>query len=218
MSSPWCCRVAEHWRLPAESYEGRTRLASGRSGWPAFRSAHAAIIAGSPEGDACNGCANSGRRSAPFRSNGRRRKASDAPPFAFDIDSVRNAMAATRALVRASPISSSRVSGRRSGRVLGDAATSFDDTAPLRHTLEPGRLRRLNSGERRVSVARSRSAPATRPTSTTAERRARSEAFHGFRRSAAGIPAVEIDGEHYWDGGVVFNTGLARVRPASVTR
>ena len=33
----------------------------------------------------------------------------------------------------------------------------------------------------------------------------------GQRRAAAGFPAVEIDGEHYWDGGLVSNTPLQYV-------
>ena len=33
----------------------------------------------------------------------------------------------------------------------------------------------------------------------------------GQRRPAAGFPAVEIDGEHYWDGGLVSSTPLQYV-------
>ena len=33
-------------------------------------------------------------------------------------------------------------------------------------------------------------------------------ARHGQRRIAAGVPAVEIEGEFYWDGGLVSNTPL----------
>ncbi len=35
---------------------------------------------------------------------------------------------------------------------------------------------------------------------------------------AAGLPAVEIDGEYYWDGGVVSNTPLSRVLTAEPRR
>jgi NTE family protein len=34
-------------------------------------------------------------------------------------------------------------------------------------------------------------------------------AHHGERGLAAGFPAIEIEGEHYWDGGLVSNTPLA---------
>ena len=33
-------------------------------------------------------------------------------------------------------------------------------------------------------------------------------ARHGEQRAAAAFPSVEIDGEHYWDGGIVSNTPL----------
>ena len=31
---------------------------------------------------------------------------------------------------------------------------------------------------------------------------------HGERGAAAGFPPIEIDGEHFWDGGVLSNTPL----------
>jgi NTE family protein len=45
----------------------------------------------------------------------------------------------------------------------------------------------------------------------TAERRLRPEHFMASGALPPGFPAVEIDGEYYWDGGKVSNTPLARV-------
>ena len=88
-------------------------------------------------------------------------------------------------------------------------AMSFYDTAPLKQTLE--RLvdfDRINSGETRFSVG------AVNVTTGN---------FHYFDNTThtidarhimasgalpPGLPAVEIEGEYYWDGGVVSNTPL----------
>src|SRR5258705_4372351 len=77
----------------------------------------------------------------------------NALPFAFDINSVRNAMAATRALVQGQPgFFKPRFPSPLWSPFSGDSATSFYDTAPLHRTLE--RLvdfDPLNSGEVRIS-------------------------------------------------------------------
>ncbi len=120
----------------------------------------------------------------------------NALPFAFDISSVRNALAATRALVQGQPgFFKPRFPSPLWSPFSGDSATSFYDTAPLHRTLE--RLvdfDRLNSGEVRISVG----AVNVRTGNLTGA-------------LPPGFPAVEIEGEHYWDGGVVSNTPLSRV-------
>src|SRR5438105_8655095 len=78
----------------------------------------------------------------------------DTMPFAFDLRSLHNAMAAMRALFRGQPgFFKPRFPSPLWSPFSGDAATSFYDTAPLQRTLE--RLvdfDRLNSGDVRVSV------------------------------------------------------------------
>ena len=94
----------------------------------------------------------------------------------------------------------------------GDAATSFYDTAPLRDTLE--RLvdfDRLNSGDVRVSVGAVNIRSGNLVYFDTAQRRLRAEHFMASGALPPGFPAVEIDGEYYWDGGMVSNTPLSRV-------
>src|SRR3546814_18731531 len=45
----------------------------------------------------------------------------------------------------------------------------------------------------------------------SAERRLRAEHFMASGALPPGFPAVEIDGEYYWDGGLVSNPPLSRV-------
>ena len=93
-----------------------------------------------------------------------------------------------------------------------DAATSFYDTSPLRDTL----LRlvdfdRLNSGDIRVSVGAVNVRSGNFVYFDTAERKLGPEHFMASGALPPGFPAVEIEGEYYWDGGVVSNTPLPYV-------
>ena len=137
----------------------------------------------------------------------------NALPFAFDIHSVRNALAAMRALVQGQPgFFKPRFPSPLWSPFSGDAATSFYDTAPLQKTLE--RLvdfDRLNSGEVRVSVGAVNVRTGNLTYFDTAERRLGPRHFMASGALPPGFPAVEIEGEHYWDGGVVSNTPLSRV-------
>ena len=137
----------------------------------------------------------------------------NALPFAFDFNSLHNAMAAMRALFQGQPgFFKPRFPSPLWSPFSGDAATSFYDTSPLHRTLEKlVDFDRLNSGEVRVSVGAVNVRTGNLTYFDTAERRARAKTFHGLRRLAARLPAVEIEGEHYWDGGVVSNTPLSRV-------
>jgi NTE family protein len=137
----------------------------------------------------------------------------DALPFAFDIHSVRNALAAMRALVQGQPgFFRPRFPSPLFSPFSGNAATSFYDTAPLHQTLE--RLvdfDRLNSGEVRVSVGAFNVRTGNLTYFDTAERQLGPKHFMASGALPPGFPAVEIENEHYWDGGVVSNTPLSRV-------
>jgi len=137
----------------------------------------------------------------------------NAMPFAFDMRSLHNAMAAMRALFQGQPgFFKPRFPPPFWSPFAGDGATSFYDTSPLTQTLE--RLvdfDRLNSGEVRVSVGAVNVRTGNLTYFDTAERRLGPKHFMASGALPPGFPAIEIDGEHYWDGGVVSNTPLSRV-------
>jgi NTE family protein len=134
-------------------------------------------------------------------------------PFAFDLRSAHNTAAAMRALLMGqSGFFKPRFPPPFLSMFAGDAATSFYDTAPLRDTLQ--RLvdfDLLNAGAVRVSVGAVNVRNANLVYFDTAERRLRAEHFMASGALPPGFPAVEIDGESYWDGGMVSNTPLSRV-------
>ncbi|MET1026339.1 MAG: patatin-like phospholipase family protein [Dongiaceae bacterium] len=134
-------------------------------------------------------------------------------PFAFDLRSVHNTAAAMRALLMGqSGFFKPRFPPPFLSMFAGDTATSFYDTTPLRDTLE--RLvdfDRVNSGEVRVSVGAVNIRRGNLVYFDTAERRLRAEHFMASGALPPGFPAIEIDGEYYWDGGMVSNTPLSRV-------
>jgi NTE family protein len=137
----------------------------------------------------------------------------DALPFAFDMRSLHNAFAATRALVQGQPgFFKPRFPPPFWSPFTGDAATSFYDTTPLQQTLE--RLvdfDLLNSGEVRVSVGAVNVRTGNLIYFDTADQPLGPKHFMASGALPPGFPAVEIEGEHYWDGGVVWNTPLSRV-------
>ncbi|WGS19878.1 MULTISPECIES: patatin-like phospholipase family protein [unclassified Bradyrhizobium] len=137
----------------------------------------------------------------------------DALPFAFDLRSMHNAFAAMRALFQGQPgFFKPRFPPPFWSPFSGDGATSFYDTSPLNQTLE--RLvdfDRLNSGEVRVSVGAVNVRTGNLTYFDTTERRLGPKHFMASGALPPGFPAVEIEGEHYWDGGVVWNTPLSRV-------
>jgi NTE family protein len=94
----------------------------------------------------------------------------------------------------------------------GDSATSFYDTSPLVPTLQRFvDFDRLNGGETRVSVGAVNVRTGNLVYFDTAERRLGPKHFMASGALPPGFPAVEIEGEHYWDGGMVSNTPLSRV-------
>ena len=94
----------------------------------------------------------------------------------------------------------------------GPEATSFYDTGPLRETLE--RLvdfDRINAREVRVSVGAVDVETGNFAYFDNANTVLRPEHFMASGALPPGFAAVEIDGRHYWDGGLVSNTPLLEV-------
>ena len=91
-------------------------------------------------------------------------------------------------------------------------ATSYYDTAPLKSTLE--RLidfDRINAGATRFSVGAVNVQSGNFAYFDTTTHRIRVEHIMASGALPPGFPAIEIDGEFYWDGGLVSNTPLAWV-------
>jgi NTE family protein len=88
-------------------------------------------------------------------------------------------------------------------------ATSFYDTRELKRTLE--RLvdfDRLNAGATRFSAGAVNVRTGNFVYFDTTTHVIRPEHIMASGALPPGLPAVEIDGEHYWDGGLVSNTPL----------
>ena len=90
--------------------------------------------------------------------------------------------------------------------------TSFYDTAPLKSTLE--RLvdfDRINAKETRFAVGAVNVRTGSFAYFDNATTKIRAEHVMASGSLPPGFPSVEIDGEHYWDGGLVSNTPLEYV-------
>ena len=88
-------------------------------------------------------------------------------------------------------------------------ATSFYDTSSLKSTLE--RLvdfDRINAGEMRFSVGAVNVSTGNFVYFDNQTHEIRPEHIMASGALPPGFPAIEIDGEHYWDGGLVSNTPL----------
>ena len=92
----------------------------------------------------------------------------------------------------------------------GPHTASFYDTRPLRATLERFvDFDRINgAAEMRVAVGAVNVRNGNLVYFDNAERTLRPEHFMASGALPPGFPAVEIDGEFYWDGGLVSNTPL----------
>ena len=89
------------------------------------------------------------------------------------------------------------------------AATSFYDTKHLKHTLE--RLvdfDRLNAGMTRFSAGAVNVRTGNFVYFDTSTHKIAPEHVMASGALPPGFPAIEIDGEQYWDGGLVSNTPL----------
>jgi len=94
----------------------------------------------------------------------------------------------------------------------GPAAISFYETAPLKATLE--RLvdfDRINAGETRLSVGAVNIRTGNFAYFDNRQVRIRPEHIMASGALPPGLPPIEIDGEFYWDGGLVSNTPLEYV-------
>ena len=90
-----------------------------------------------------------------------------------------------------------------------EAATSYYDTAPLRGTLESLiDFDRINAGAMRLSVGAVNVRSGNFVYFDTETHTIGPEHIMASGALPPGFPAVEIDGEHYWDGGIVSNTPL----------
>jgi len=102
----------------------------------------------------------------------------------------------------------------------GPHTASFYDTRPLRATLERfadfDRINRVS--EMRVSVGAVNVRTGNFVYFDNTERALRPEHFMASGALPPGFPAVEIDGEFYWDGGLVSNTPLYHVLTAKPRR
>lgn len=89
---------------------------------------------------------------------------------------------------------------------------SFYSTSALRSTLETFvDFDRLNSGETRFSVAAANVRTGDFTYFDSRDITIRPEHIMASGALPPGFPSVEIDGEHYWDGGLVSNTPLQYV-------
>ena len=98
-------------------------------------------------------------------------------------------------------------------------ATSFYDTNDLKHTLE--RLvdfDRINSGETRFSVGAVNVVTGNIVYFDTTTHTIRPDHIMASGALPPGFPAIEIDGEQYWDGALVSNTPLQWVVDAEPRR
>ncbi len=96
---------------------------------------------------------------------------------------------------------------------------SYYDTSALRETLlEFCDFDRINSGEIRVSVGAVNVATGNFTYFDNTKIKLRPEHFMASGALPPAFPPVEIDGQYYWDGGVVSNTPLMEVLRASPRR
>jgi NTE family protein len=98
-------------------------------------------------------------------------------------------------------------------------AISYYDTAPLRETLD--RLvdfERINSGEMRLSVGAVNVRTGNFEYFDSGKHRIDARHIMASGALPPGFAPVEIDGEHYWDGGLVSNTPLQYVLDQSDRR
>ena len=98
-------------------------------------------------------------------------------------------------------------------------ATSFYDTAPLRDTL----LRhvdfdRINAGDMRLSLGAVHIRSGNFVYFDSRDRKIGPEHIMASAALPPGFPAVHIDGEAYWDAGLVSNTPLSYVLEAGVAK
>jgi NTE family protein len=88
-------------------------------------------------------------------------------------------------------------------------ATSFYDTADLKRTLERlADFDRINTGGTRLSVGAVNVRTGNFVYFDTTTHKVRVEHVMASGALPPGFPAIEIEGEHFWDGGLISNTPL----------
>ena len=96
-----------------------------------------------------------------------------------------------------------------------DGATSFYDTQPLRQTLlDLVDFERINNGETRLSVGATNVTTGNFLYFDSLDMKLGPEHIMASGALPPAFPAVEIDGEYYWDGGLVSNTPLQHLLDA----
>lgn len=144
--------------------------------------------------------------------------------FGGDARTLFNSIAAWRAVIEGQRgFFSPRLPPPWLGVKLPPGNASYYDTSPLRETLAGlVDLDRINSGEARVSVGavnvRTGNFEYFDNTVGPWKGRLRLEHFIASGALPPGFPPVEIDGEFYWDGGLISNTPLAHVLSAMPRR
>jgi NTE family protein len=94
----------------------------------------------------------------------------------------------------------------------GPASTSLYDTEPLRRTLEElVDFDLINRGKMRLSLGAVNVRTGQSIYFDSAKMRIGAEHVMASGALPPGFAAVEIDGEHYWDGGIVSNSPLTHV-------
>src|SRR5690606_35073239 len=92
---------------------------------------------------------------------------------------------------------------------------SYYDTRPLRQTLEAlVDFDRINGGNTRLSLGAVNVRTGNFAYFDSARQRIGPEHVMASGALPPGFPPIEIDGEHYWDGGLVSNTPLQYVLDA----
>jgi len=105
-----------------------------------------------------------------------------------------------------SPLDATGLAGNNPSKV------SFYDTAALRATLlRYADFDRINDGDTRVSVGAANVRTGNLIYFDNTKMRLKPEHFMASGALPPGFPAVEIDGEYYWDGGLVSNTPLTEI-------
>ncbi|MGO1073075.1 DUF3734 domain-containing protein [Lysobacter sp. CA199] len=105
------------------------------------------------------------------------------------------------------------------GEQPGPAAASFYDTSPMIATLERMvDFDRLNDGGIRVSVGAVNVRTGNLEYFDNTQMRLDARHILASGALPPAFPAIEIDGEFYWDGGLVSNTPLSQVLTASPRR
>lgn len=134
-------------------------------------------------------------------------------PFGFGSPAMNGQLSAFQALLSGQPgFFKPRFPPPYWLRGRGAASTSFYDTSPLRDTLRQYvDFKLLNSGAVRVSLGAVNVRSGNFAYFDTSRHALGPEHIMASGALPPGFPAVEIDGEHYWDGGLVSNTPLAHL-------